>query len=55
MRRIYLAAINAMLLFFLLNHAVAQDSGNTTAQEYGDAVFVYLDVLWGIFNYGSVA
>ena len=43
-----------MLQCFLSCDAVAQN-GNMTAQEYGDAVYVYLDVLWGILNYNHTA
>ena len=37
-----------------LVNASAQDVGNTNAQEYGDAVYVYLDVFF-IYNYNHTA
>src|ERR1035441_4877614 len=56
--RYYVVAVSVLLQCFLFHDAVAQN-GNTTAQEYGDAVYVYLDLPWwalgGTFNYNHTA
>jgi len=52
--RFSLAAVSVMLQCFLFYDAAAQDYGNTTAQEYGDAVYVYLNVFL-VFDYNHTA
>jgi hypothetical protein len=56
--RYYVVAVSVMLQCFLFCDAVAQN-GNTTAQEYGDAVYVLLDNPWyalgSTLNYNHTA
>ena len=52
--RCYLVAISVMLQFFLFHEAIAQDRGNTSAQEYGDAVYRYLNIAGYDYNHTAI-
>ena len=52
-KRFSLAVVSIMLQCSFFHDAIAQDYGNTAAQEYGDAVYVYLNLPW--YYLGSLA
>lgn len=51
MQRACSLAVGVAFACACLANAGAQDVGNTTAQEYGDAVYVYLEDVWSEIGY----